>query len=98
MTKTAQKIVDDFFFEHLGVEPELEANELDRFKLLNLDELCSLAQHVIGSRIGLRSSGHIKDGLTGSLTEERQALFKLDEQQLKENIDFHSKKYQIEKQ
>jgi len=32
------------------------------------------------------------------LTEERQNLFKLEQQQLKENIDFHSKKYKIEKQ
>ena len=98
MTKTPQQIVDDFFLEHLGVEPELEPNELDRFKRPNLDELNSLAQHVIGSRIGLRSSGHIKDDLTGLLTEERQNLFKLEQQQLKENIDFHSKKYKIEKQ
>lgn len=65
MTKTPQQIVDDFFLEHLGVEPESEPNELDRFKHLNLDELNSLAQHVIGSRIALRSSGYIKDGLTG---------------------------------
>jgi len=98
MTKTPKQIVDDFFFEHLGVDPELEPNEQDRFKHLNFDELYSLAQHVIGSRIGLRSSGHIKDGLTGLLTEERQNLFKLEQQQLKENIDFHSKKYKIEKQ
>lgn len=80
------------------MKPESEPHELDRFKRLNLDELNSLTQHVIGSRIALRSSGHIKDGLTGLLTEERLALFKLDEQQLKENLDFHSKKYKIEKQ
>ena len=96
MTKTSKQIVDDFFFEYGGIEPDPEPDEFDRFKNLNLDELYEMASFGIGLRIGLRSSGHIKDGLTGSLTEERLALFKLDEQQLKETIDRHSKAFKTE--
>lgn len=97
MTKTPKQIVDDFFFEHGGIEPDPEPDEFDRFKNLNHDELNELASFGIGLRIGLRSSGHIKDGLTGALTEERLALFKLNEQQLKETIDRHSKAYKTER-
>lgn len=39
MCKTPKQIVDDFFFEYGGIEPNPVPDEFDRFKNLNLDEL-----------------------------------------------------------
>lgn len=97
MCKTPKQIVDDFFFEYGGIEPDPVPDEFDRFKNLNLDELNELASFGIGLRIGLRSSGHIKDDLIGSFVHEQQNLFRLSVQQLKETIDQHSKAYKAER-
>lgn len=55
MCKTPKQIVDDFFFEYGGIEPDPVPDEFDRFKNLNLDELNELASFGIGLRIGLRT-------------------------------------------
>jgi len=97
MTKKQKQIVDDFFFEYGGIEPDPEPDEFDRFKNLNLDELYSLAKYIIGSRIALHFSGQTQENQTELLLNEEQNLFKLNEQQLKESIDHHSKAYKAEK-
>ena len=97
MTKTQKQIVDDFFFEYGGTGPAAEPNKFDRFKNLNLDELYSLAKHIIGLRIALHFSGQTQENQTALLLNEEQNLFQLSEQQLKESIDHHSTAYKVEK-
>lgn len=94
MTKKSQQPVDDFLLENLGIK----ASGPGIFDQVTIDELRSLAEHGIRLRIALRSSGRIKDGLTGSLVEEDLNLYQLNEQQLKEKIDYHSKELQREHQ
>jgi hypothetical protein len=96
MTKNLQQLVDKFFSENLGLKPE--SSKLGTFDHLSLDELRSLAEHGIRMRVALRSSNQIKDDLRSLLIEEDLNLYQLNEQQLKEKIDYHSKKLQIERQ
>lgn len=68
-----------------------------QFDGLSKDELYELADHSIGLRIALRSSGKIQDNLADELFDESQDLYLLDENQLKEKIDYHASQYQLEK-
>lgn len=95
MTKTLHQLTENFFLENFDIQPE--STELDRFHNLNLDELFSLAKYVIGLRIALHFSSQTQENQTELLLNEEQNLFKLNEQQLKESIDHHSKAYKVEK-
>ncbi|MBQ0138192.1 MAG: hypothetical protein KBT36_02750 [Kurthia sp.] len=92
MTKKSKDIVDQFLLEHLNVAPSLD----QRFNGLNSDELHELAQHAIGLRIALRTSGKIQDDHRGALSNELQNLFQLNDIQIKEKIIFHSEKLKTE--
>lgn len=92
MTKNSKDIVDQFLLEHLNLAASLD----ERFNELNSDELHELAQHAIGLRIALRTSGKIQDDHRGALSNELQNLFQLNDVQIKEKIIFHSEQLKTE--
>lgn len=63
---------------------------------LENDMLRSELQHVIGLRVSLRSAGLIQDG-DSELMRELQNIFRLNDQEVQERIEFHMAKNKEER-